>query len=313
MNIPERIFPKDFDHINIIDDEGLLVACLGIVITLYIEEPYHQSIRMGSVECIEEYIELVKPYLRWVSLMGNRIKNFRKTQLAPISAQISQLDPMDYFEMILSGAEKVEMANHYNLVALLRGKRKFKRMGFLTATLPFGFLEKQPTGFLQKLVVCWCNRLKAFHGYAGFAIMRSVDYAYAEKAEPYLHPMVKRFPGMEIDMPSSHLQYCTDGIKGINWLTILSNIFLERLGGKINLKAKLGDEFPFYDYKGGTVIQAGPYPQIGDMDQNNIPLHYQKLYRQVRPIQAEYPDILIETPQGIDAQEFAQEWLKRFS
>jgi hypothetical protein len=313
MNIPEKISPKDFDHINIIDDEGLLLACLGMVITLYIEEPYHQSIRMGAVECIKEYTELVKPYLRWVSIKGNRMKKFRQTQLDSISDQVSRLEPMDYFEIILSGAAKVEMANHYNLETLLRGKRKFKNIGFLSATLPLGFLENQPPGFLQKLAVRWCNHLKAFHGYAGFAIIRSVDYYYAEKAEPYLYPMVKRFPGMEIDMPTAYLPYCKDGIKGINWLTILSNTFLERLGGKTGLKAKLGEEFSFYDYKEGTIIQAGPYPQIGDLEQNNIPPHYQKLYRQVRPIQTEYPDILIRTPQGVDDLAFAQEWLKRFS
>ncbi len=154
--------------------------------------------------------------------------------------------------------------------------------------------------------------MSPYHGYAGLAVIRSADDGYAAGVEPLLYPLVKRFPGLEIDLPLFHAQHCSEGIKGVNWLTILSNTFLQKLGGKAALQSQLGDEFPFYDYPGGMMIQAGPYPQIGDLEQNNIPTHYQKVYRLVKAVQAEYPDIVMDTPDDVDDLAFTQQWLHRF-
>ncbi len=182
----------------------------------------------------------------------------------------------------------------------------------MSATLPMKFLEQQEGGFFQNLVHEWCQRLSPYHGYAGLAVISSADYGHARGAAPLLYPLVRRFPGLEIDMPLSHARYCGEGIKGVNWLTVLSHTFLRKLGGKAALQSQLGDEFPFYDYPDGTMIQAGPYPQIGDLEQNNVPVHYQKVYRLVKAVQAEYPHSIMDTPEGVDGRVFTQQWLHRF-
>lgn len=87
---------------------------------------------------------------------------------------------------------------------------------------------------------------------------------------------------------------------------------MQKLEGQAALQSKLDDEFLFYDYPGGTMIQSGKLPQIGDMKQDHIPQHYQKLYRLIKPVQAEYKEGIIRTPDGINAHEFAQQWLHRF-
>ncbi|MCF6204536.1 MAG: DUF3396 domain-containing protein [Methylococcaceae bacterium] len=174
-------------------------------------------------------------------------------------------------------------------------------------------MEQQPAGFFQDFVHGWCKRLSPYHGYGGLGLIRSVDSGYARLAEPLVYLLIRRFPGLEIDDPSSHKIYCVEGIKGINWLTILSDTFLQKLGGKAALQSQLDDDFIFYDFLGGVMIQAGPFPQIGDMEQGNIPKQYQKLYHLVKSVQTDnYNAGYIDTPEGVNAKEFALQWLHRF-
>ncbi len=313
MNIPPQgIKPEDLDKIQIQDSDNETIARMGMLVTLYFEEPHDKKLRLAVGQCIEEYYNLVKSQLKWVGSEALGTYKLNNYTLPSMASLINPLDEYDPFELIMTGADKIQQASAYNLKTLLENKRSYKLIGYLSVTFPMEFLAQQPSGFFQRLVHDWCQRLSPYHGYAGLGLIRSAEYASAKAAGPLLFPLVRRFPGLEIDMPLSHSRLCVDGIKGVNWLTILSDTFLQKLGGQAALQSKLDEEFLFYDYPGGTMIQSGELPQIGDMEQNNIPEHYQKLYRLVKPVQAEYKDSIMRTPEDVDAREFAQQWLHRF-
>jgi len=256
---------------------------------------------------------LVKPHLKRFGGEKMGIKRFGRDTLPSLNEQIEPLDEYDFFELIMTGSEKDAEVSSYNLETLLIGKRSYKHIGYISATFPLEFLEQQPSGFFQHFVHDWCKRLSPYHGYAGLGLIRSVGSGQARRAEPFIYPLLQRFPGLEIDNPNSHKIYCVEGIKGINWLTILSDTFLQKLGGKAALKSQLDDDFIFYDYPGGVMIQAGPFPQIGDMEQGNISKQYQTLYRLVKSVQTDkLKNIVVEVPEGVNAKEFTQQWLHRF-
>ncbi|MCF6204538.1 MAG: DUF3396 domain-containing protein [Methylococcaceae bacterium] len=314
MEIPLQGFtPKDLDKIKIKDGKGNIIAVVGMMVTLYLENPYEKKMRLAVGHCIDEYMKLVKSYLRRYGNEKLGVRKFSQTPIQSVAEMIKPLDEHDFFELVITGSETNEEVSPYNLKSILNNKRSYKQIGYLSATFPLEFLEQQPAGFFQHFVHGWCKRLSPYHGYGGLGLIRSVDTATARRAEPLLHPMLQRFPGLEIDMPHFHKIYCVDGIKGINWLTMLSEHFLQKLGGKAALRAQLDDDFIFYDYPGGVMIQAGPFPQIGDMEQGNIPKQYQTLYRLVKSVQTDkLKNIVVEVPEGVNAKEFTQQWLHRF-
>ena len=314
MEIPLQGFtPKDLDKIKIKDKDNHIVAQIGMMVTLYLENAYEKKCRLAVGQCIEEYMALVRPHLKRYGGEKLGVRKFSQTPIQPLAEMIEPLDEYDFFEIIITGSENDEESSPYNVKTLLEGKRSYKEIGYLSATFPLAFLEEQPSGFFQQFVHDWCKRLSPYHGYGGLGLIRSVYTGAARRAEPLVYPLISRFPGLEIDMPHSHSLYCVEGIKGINWLTMLSDTFLQKLGGKAALRAQLDDEFIFYDYPGGVMIQAGPFPQIGDMEQGNIPKLYQKLYRLVKSVQTDnYNAGYIDTPGGVHAKEFALQWLHRF-
>jgi hypothetical protein len=125
-----------------------------------------------------------------------------------------------------------------------------------------------------------------------------------------------RFPGLNVEHPLDLSMDLTDSIKGVNWLTIISNGFLDKLGGKQVIQRQLNDEFIFYDYDGGTMIQAGPYPQIGDVNRKIIPEYYKQLGAIVKPIKHKCKDVYLKSPSPNSDFEYnlekSKEWFDRF-
>jgi len=101
-----------------------------------------------------------------------------------------------------SGADDFAEASPYNLVALFDFKMKAKQIGFLTASVPFAFLEQQPQGFFKQMVHQWYQRLRPLHRYAGIYTVFSADRGEAIPNEPLVYPLIKRFPGIEFDSPA---------------------------------------------------------------------------------------------------------------
>lgn len=313
------ITPKDLDKINVHDDEGRQIACLAMGVTLFIENAFTKQMRRLTAECIDQYIDLTRNDLRWFLLKGgqfkkisDRVRDIRKIDLPPLTQVVETMEEDETFLVTLSGAEDYEQASSYSLTALMEFKKNFYDIGFLTAWLPFTMIENQPPKFFKKMVVQWCQQLRPLHGYAGIYIVLSAERYNAMNSEPMVYPIVKRFPGIEFDSPTVTSIHFKKGIKGVNWLTVLSNKFVNQLGGLKTLEQGLDEACPLYPYPGGVVIQAGPYPQIGDLEKGIQLTDYQKVYRLVKPVQAEYPYGYLRTPKDVDSKAFAQQWLHRF-
>jgi len=263
-------------------------------------------------ECIEEYLRLTRSHLKWAGNEKLGTHHLDNYQLPTMSEYLAGRNSFLPFELQLTSADKIQEAGAFNLYMLMNGVREGKEIGYLSISFPLSFLQQFESGFFQHLLHDWCRRLTPYHGYAGLGFIQCAAYAPASFFEPNLYPLIKRFPGIEFDEPSSHSLYFTEGIKGVNWLTILSNEFITKIGGLDHMKAQLDDSFLFYDFEQGSMIQAGPHPQIGDSEQENIPKQYQELYRVVKPVQGDYKYILFKTPDDVDGTLAAQEWLHRF-
>ncbi|QRK05091.1 DUF3396 domain-containing protein [Archangium violaceum] len=309
----ESVTADSLDTLEVTDELGQPVARVGLTMTLYLEDPHKASVRQKAAECIDEYILLVREHLRWGVVGEQRPRDISHQPFGPMTDVARALPEAESFEMAATGAEAYHQASHYNLHALLGRHRPFRRLGYVSASLPFRFLLGRPAGFFQQLVHAWCCRLSPFHGYAGLGLLRSMEGSEARAIEPLVFPLVKRFPGLEIEMPHLESRLLSEGIKGVNWLTIVGDPLLEKVGGQKALIQSLGNDFIFHPYPGGLMIQAGPQPEFGDLERNMLPVHYCQLYEVLRPLQAQYDDILMDTPEGVEPEEFTRQWLRRFA
>jgi len=308
----EPITPKDLDKIKIYDNEGKLAACLAMGVTLYVEESHLRQVRYQAAECMEQYLSLTRPHLRWYFSNEEKRCDIRVNPPPPLTEVVGRLNEYNSFFYEFTGADDIEQASPFDLEVLFHFKTKAKKIGFLTASVPFAFLEQQPPGFFKQMVHQWCQRLRPLHGYAGIYTAFSIEQGAAMGSEPLVYPLLKRFPGIEFDASAVVSIFFKQGIKGVNWLTALSDKYVEKLGGLDALKSGLDETCPLHTYPGGVIIQAGPYPQLGDQEQGIKLKEYQKVYRLVKPVQEDYKSSIIDTPEGVDDDAFTREWLHRF-
>jgi hypothetical protein len=169
----------------------------------------------------------------------------------------------------------------------------------------------QPRTF-PEFVLGICKRLRPFSGYGGIFVLESPDRYAANEYQAVVRVLAERFPGLEVESRTAHTLWLRDGIKGVNWLTVLGDCWVQEMGGLEALRARLDDSFGFYPYEGGLLIQAGPKPQIGDAKANRWPQHYVTLARVLKKIQIkDHRPFHFAGPGKMD-HEASLAWLFRF-
>jgi hypothetical protein len=183
-------------------------------------------------------------------------------------------------------------------------------LSFLQVSFPVLWFEDKPDGF-PELILRWCMYLKPHYGYGGITLLESPDRGLAQRYASNIAAFAGQYPGLEIDRPMSHKLATQNGIKGGNWLTILSTYFVEQLGGSNSLREQLGAPFVVEAYDGGMMVVAGPVPEVGDRNRNvDTPL-YRMLAGVLKPIRIQ------DHPRPYAKGRFAEDgafatWLARF-
>lgn len=279
------------DKLQIIEN-STVKCCIGLLITLYFEYGDSRDKRTALLECYQDYINRVGLYLHWVgdADTGKPI-NITKSHLPQVEEWQKTMASEADMSIMAHGGNKNSDASFYTFQGFCR-KQGRHRLSFLSVTLPISWVNDNPQGTFVKMTQTYSEKLKAYHGYAGFAALSPLGYSAARTAELEIYALARRFPGLEVDYPISQVRHLEKGIKGVNWLTILNNQWLEKLGSIEFLSSHLDDSFIFHHYTEGMIIQAGPHPQLGDSNRKNIPEHYRIISHLLKKIRIKYPDVL---------------------
>jgi hypothetical protein len=185
------------------------------------------------------------------------------------------------------------------------------KLSYLRIVLPF---DPNASQFAKFAEICLrlCEILRPYHGYGGLGFAVSADMAVEDQAQPLVYAMARRFPGIEVDKPWWHGAFLSEGIKGVNWLTVLGGRWLEAMGGPERLRESLSEAFVFHPLERGLVIQAGPRPQAGDMNQRIWPSFYAELARLLKPIRVKDLGSFGSAGENRFTRETTTEWLNRF-
>ncbi|MBI4241709.1 MAG: DUF3396 domain-containing protein [Candidatus Rokubacteria bacterium] len=157
-----------------------------------------------------------------------------------------------------------------------------------------------------------CNHIPFRSGHAGY-VLQTTRYA-REKSYTAAWKLARRHPGLDIENElRDRLAVRDDGIKGVNWITMLCDEFVKRVGGRKKLDASLPKSMEVLPVQGGLVLKAGAEPSVGDVNRGDrVPL-YRSVYRIVAPLQK--PAIGRYGPFELpgDASEKTDAWLQRFA
>lgn len=161
------------------------------------------------------------------------------------------------------------------------------------------------------------STLQASFGLAGFGLQYDRIYSSTAGSFPYL----KRFPGIHCSLDDSFAvemsvrRAVADRYFSINWLTLLGDTMLAELGiaDAAQLSHKLGGECVVHAYDGGLLVQAGPYPQPGDVNQGLVLDDYRRVNEVTRPLRFDdYLVPVINAPAPLDSLAETRAWVSRF-
>lgn len=150
------------------------------------------------------------------------------------------------------------------------------------------------------------------HGLAGLGTQQLYDdnpYQYLECE------VAQNFTGIDITTPLTS-KGLREGIRSVNWYTILSDEWVEKVGGRAFLKQQFADsDIKILSYNGGMIIKAGEWPELGWIEKDAMPELYVKVNQVLRTIRTHS---LISFHLGSNAGEIrlnetlTEKWLKRF-
>jgi hypothetical protein len=308
-----------WDQTLVRDDEGDVAICFGLAVDFYFRDGQTPEKRRAVLECFSEYERLFETSLRWWVVENKSISSVAKLKnrdMSPYLLSPKWETPEAYEEawsFVWHGGERKEDASPIRMEGFGPSRFAIEHSGelaYLRASFPVNLWANRVEQLLQ-LVLRWSARLQVVHGYGGLTLIQSLDDGLAQLYESQEYGYGMRYPGIEIDDPLGTANSTQQGIKGGNWITLLGAEYLAKLGGVVALRQLLGAEFRVHEYVGGTMIVAGPAPDIGDRNRGIDAPHLRALAAVLRPLRTPRHWPVQARGKFSDADEF-NAWLGRF-
>ncbi|CAM0556770.1 hypothetical protein EHLJMEHL_01858 [Vreelandella titanicae] len=264
-----NLFTAPVDQLLTVEtDQGVLIKiCLGVA--LFFTGSQQDEKRQAVLDILADYRDLVGDQLTWT--INRTTGKWKK-----LKGFDSYITPMEWlpthgrgeWEFVYHGGQRRSDADAYGMVVL--GKGQDERISRLYCQFPIDFfIEREEQ--LPALVQRWCEKLKPEHGFAGF--WKGQLYGYTRDNEDKVkfleYKFGRRFPGLQIRGAGvSASQFFSHSLNpgrpnADAWLTILSDAWLEKLGGVEHVKEQMG-ELPVLEFSGGAILCSGTKPQLGD-------------------------------------------------
>ncbi|MFS8065457.1 MAG: type VI immunity family protein [Byssovorax sp.] len=296
------------------DKDGRPALRIGLLATMFLAESWTRTVREAVTEAAESYLRAFQPFLKWAQHPNAaRLHAIEKGKVPFPRDWLPQHEDGKAWSFGFHGGETTEATSEFQVSAYGSDSVK-KATGYFQMYLPLHWFADHPETF-QDFVLSFAKGLRPLSGYAGIGVLEPLDIYAREPFQATVKQIADRFPGLEIESHPIHGIHTGNGIKGVNWLTILGDHWVQTIGGLDYLRIRLGDDFKLTPYEGGLMIQAGPRPQIGDADANRWPQHYVTLAKVLKPIQIKdhYPFHFGDSrgPARMDYQA-SKAWIYRF-
>ena len=287
---------KQVDFIEGVTPEGLVLVRLGLICTVYFRNGGQRDMGYKVLGCFDRFVEQFGEHLQgqFHSLSGRSFTSLRKDSIVKARVKLQELiDEGAMFSWDLQSEKTAEVAAEYHIETLTSNiDHDPEWLSYLKITLPWQLLEElDGEQRFKDWVRYLCETLDVDQGYAGLACNLPYDY---HQFQPYEFQMAQRYSGLMVD-PAPHLDKAAleDGIKGVNWLTLLGPRYIEQLGGMAALKQQL--QLPDVSVQetdnGRLMVQAGVLPDVGAPEDGHPPA-YVAVNRVLKSVRVPHPDQL---------------------
>lgn len=273
----EALLP-DFQYV----DDDRIVVTVAFTASFCFWQGHTAAKRLALVECVEAFEAAYGDKLTWgrdpeswdtVQLADNKLPRLRN--------YVSTLDEDDAIEWYVASGDEDEAANEYALSCLTERGWMQGQMSLFRFQVPrdvaFDHNEQRK---LSKLLYFCHERLQPFHGQAGFAAVTSEQ---GTRWEPEELDVATRYLTLYIGDASDDTQG-HNGLKGINWLTFISDVLCERIGGPQSFEQYCQQRGVTPQRSGqGYIVRAGDLPELGPVAEPP-PDAYVKANAALRPL-----------------------------
>lgn len=266
------------------DKDGRPALRIGLVATMFLADASTRPVREAVTLAAESYLSAFQSSLKWAKHPRSaHIHAIGNGKVPSPRDWLPQHQDGKAWEIGFHGGETNEAASEFQ-VSAFGPEANRQGVGYFQMYLPLDLFAEHPSTF-QDFVLSFATRLRPLSGYAGIGVLEPLDIHAREAFQSTVKQIADRFSGLEIENCGVTSIHASKGIKGVNWLTLLGDPWVQMIGGLDYLRVRLGEEFKLTPYEGGLMIQAGPKPQIGDAAANRWPAHYVTLAKVLKPIQ----------------------------
>nr|WKF57744.1 hypothetical protein HUO10_002237 [Paraburkholderia busanensis] len=305
-------------------------AALTVRAALYFKGGYTSAKRQAIAAAFDAYMALAPRAIEgqdgspvtWLWFNGKRALRFAK---APSLRDLEKrTGENEGFDACYVGGESARDASHFEFTTFCLEKFQAdlgtRGLDVAVFSLPSPFVRENPDAFV-KLFQTTAAMLEAVHGHAGLAINLSpTGRTENESSEFYLAQRLG--PGVDVGDPLvMEVRDLTDRIKTVDWLTLINQAMLGKIGGVDTLRSQLPkDWYDLVPCSQGLMIRAGVAPEAGVVRPDATPVAppaYVVLNAALRPIIADTVSVLQRGTVNGDApvynsQTSSNEWLRRF-
>lgn len=271
---------------------------VGFTCALYFRGGHLPEVWKNICECVREYAQLIGDNAKLATNFRGTLVSAKRQKLPLLRedwiARKHEAGKRVVTYGIVSSYKDLYPSSFFLVSDLYLKEWKFPdapsldtQVSYIIAGFPPSFfLRQKPISTFKDLAFHWASLLRPVHGRAGWGVLCTVDAA-REVMKNYIGPSLLRSPGL--DFSSTFYTWdMVDSIANINWLTFINDELAERIGGRAGL-ATLGEDCPVFAYPGGSMIQAGPTPEIGAPDKGIFLPSYRKVQSLLLPL---YPQNL---------------------
>ncbi len=306
---------------TVVDTDGRVAICFGLAATLYFRDGHVEKQRRAVLDCFNDYESVAGNHLTWHGVGArsgrmSRVDALRSRDMSPYLLSEKWTEPAAHehaWAFNWHGGVNRDDASPWRIYAYGSPRRYAELDGslsFLQVSVPLGGPTDAYRRFAQ-LVFRFCERLSPLHGYGGATLLISHDRGLAQVHASEAAGFAARYPGLEIDRPMSHKLATLNAIKGAGWITVLSQAFVERMGGLQGLRDRLAETVSVTPFATGVLLVAGNAPEVGDLNRRLDTPHLRDLSRALKPIRiTEHPALYTEG-RFAEASEYSA-WLARF-
>ncbi|WP_025153204.1 type VI immunity family protein [Morganella morganii] len=267
----------------LIDDKKRYLTRLGLVMTFFFKNGYTPEKKAAILRCYRRFRELYAGKLRFHTHNQKGMKKYSEENTEKLEQYIQTSGPNNLVEWYISDAKNGDEAPEY----LIRGMNSYevdKAQGnsYLSLYLPWNILfSAEGKQEFQEWLQFLCQELEPDHGDCGYTLVMPRDYYLFMPQECEL---AQRYPAIVVNSTvHMHKTNYRNSVRSVQWLTLLADRYIERLGGEAHVRKVLSanPEITLTRYPGGLIIQAGDYP---DLTPGTPPESYYRINELLRPI-----------------------------